>query len=215
MFSANTILQSGGLIVVALVIFAETGLLVGIIFPGDSLLLAGGILAAQHKLSIYWLTILCIVAAIVGYQTGYYIGKKAGPRVFSREDGLLFKREYVQRTQAFFKQHGGKTILLARFVPYVRTFVSVIAGVGHMNRRVFGFYNVLGGVLWAGGVTLASYWLGSKIPNIDKYLLVAVVASLVIFHGGLFWHLWHDPRRRRQVKKDIAADWRYFFGKKS
>jgi len=214
MFSANTILQSGGLAVVALVIFAETGLLVGIIFPGDSLLLAGGLLASQHKLNIYWLVSLCILAAIVGYQTGYYIGRKAGPRVFSRQDGLLFKKEYIERTRTFLRRHGGKTILFARFIPYVRTFVSVIAGVGRMDRRLFAIYNVLGGILWVGSVTLASYWLGSRVPNVDKYLLAAVVISLVLFHSGLFWHVLHDPARRKSFKRDLAADWHYFFDRK-
>lgn len=213
MFSPDTILQSGGLLVVALVIFAETGLLFGIIFPGDSLLLAGGLLASQGKLSIEWLVGLTIVAAIAGYEMGYYIGQKSGPRVFRREEGLLFKKEYIERTEKFFKRHGGKTIIMARFVPYVRTFVPVVAGVGKMNRRFYTTYNIFGGILWAGGMTLASYWLGSNIPNFDKYIIITVVASLVIFHAIIFWHLLHNSERRKRLKEDLRKDWDHLFGK--
>ena len=198
----------------AFVIFAETGLLFGIIFPGDSLLLAGGLLAAQGKLSIEWLVIMTIVAAIAGYQTGYYIGRKAGPRVFKRKDGLLFRKEYVEKTSDFFGRHGGKTIILARFVPYVRTFVPVVAGVGHMNRKLYATYNIIGGLLWAGGVTLASYWLGSNIPNFDKYIVITVVLSLIIFHAVIFWHLLHNADRRKNFKRLLREERDYYFPKK-
>lgn len=215
MFSPNTILEAGGLIAVSIVIFAETGLLFGIIFPGDSLLLAAGLLAAQHKLNIGWLVGMTIIAAIAGYQMGYYIGRRAGPRVFKRQDGLFFRREYVERTSRFFARHGGKTIILARFVPYVRTFVPVVAGVGHMDRRLYATYNVIGGALWAGGVILASYWLGSNIPNFDKYILITVVLSLVIFHSVIFWHIMHNAERRNNFKRLLKEERDYYFPKKS
>ncbi|MBX4190977.1 DedA family protein [Candidatus Saccharibacteria bacterium] len=213
MFSPSTILEAGGLIAVALVIFAETGLLFGIVFPGDSLLLAGGFLAAQGKLDINWLIALTMIAAIAGYQTGYDIGEKAGPRVFKRKDGLFFRKEYVERTSDFFSRHGGKTIILARFIPYVRTFVPVVAGVGHMSQKSFAIYNFIGGVLWAGGLTLLSYWLGSNIPNFDKYILITVLVSLTVFHATIFWHLLHNADRRRNFKRQLGEEWKYFFGR--
>ncbi len=217
MFSPDTILQSGGLLVVALVIFAETGLLFGIIFPGDSLLLAGGLLAAQNpdKFSIEWLVAVAVVASIAGYQMGYYIGQRFGPRVFKRPDGLFFKKEYVEKTTDFFSRHGGKTIVLARFIPYVRTFVPVVAGVGNMNKRLYLTYNIIGGTLWAAGVTLTSYWAGSNIPNFDKYVLITVVAGLVLFHGTIFWHLLHNADRRRNFWKSLREEWNYYLGKKT
>lgn len=211
MFSPHTILESGGLLAVALVIFAETGLLFGIIFPGDSLLLAAGLLASQHRLNLEWLVALTIIAAIAGYQVGYAIGRRAGPRIFKRKNGLIFRQEYVEKTTSFFGRHGGKTIILARFVPYVRTFVPVVAGVGSMNRKLYAVYNVVGGALWAGGVVLASYWLGSRIPNFDKYILITVVASLVIFHATIFWHLLHNAERRGRVKTALKEDFDYLF----
>jgi membrane-associated protein len=213
MFSPDTILQGGGLLLAALVIFAETGLLFGIIFPGDSLLLAGGFLASQGKLNLYWLIALTLIAAVAGYQTGYYIGKKSGPRVFKRKDGILFKHEYVQRAQNFFDKHGGKTIIMARFIPYVRTFVPVVAGVGSMNKKAYAFYNLAGAVLWVPGLIMLSYWLGNTIPNFDKYILITVVGSLIIFHGVIFWHLLHDHASRQKLKKALREEWHHFFGK--
>ena len=197
----------------ALVIFSETGLLFGFVFPGDSLLLAGGLLASQGKFNIVWLIAVVIIASIAGYESGYYIGKKSGPRVFKRQDGLLFRHEYIERTQKFFKNHGGKTILLARFVPYVRTFVSVVAGVGGMDKRLYSIYNVLGGILWAGGLTLLSFWLGSNIPNFDKYILVTLVICFILFHAVLFWHLFHDKKRRQQFAKALREEWNYLFNR--
>ena len=154
-----------------------------------------------------------IIAAIAGYHAGYWVGRKAGPRVFKRQDGLFFREEYVVRTEKFFEKHGGKTIVLARFIPYLRTFTPIVAGVGSMNRRFYNTYNVIGGVLWAGGLTLASYWLGNNVPNVDKLILIVVVGSLVIFHAGLFWHLLQNPHRRQQFKTGLREEWNYLFGK--
>ena len=205
MFSANTIIHSGGLLLIAFVIFAETGLLFGFIFPGDSLLLLAGLWASRHSLNLATLLPSVIIAAILGYEAGYEIGQRFGIKLFSRKDGLFFKAEYVERTQAFLGRHGGKTILLARFVPYVRTFASAIAGVAKMDRRVFAFYNIVGGILWAGGVTMAGYWLGQRLPNnIDKYIVVAVIVGLVILHGGTFWHIWRDQQRRANFKRALG-----------
>ena len=214
MFSADTILQAGGIITVALVIFAETGLLFGFIFPGDSLLLVAGLFASQHKLSIEWLVPAVVLASIIGYQTGYYVGKRFGPRVFSRQDGLFFRREYISKTQDFFNRRGAATVLLARFIPYVRTFVAVVAGIGSMNTRTFAAYNIVGGVLWAGGVTLVGYWLGNTVPNFDKYLVISVVAALVLFHTGAFWHILRNQDRRNRFKQALIEEYNHFFKRK-
>jgi membrane-associated protein len=154
-----------------LIIFAETGLLIGFFLPGDSLLFTAGILASQGDLNIFVITIGCFIAAIVGDQVGFNIGKRMGPALFRRPDSRLFKQEYIDRTKEFFERHGPKTIVLARFVPIVRTFAPMLAGVGEMRYRVFVTYNVIGATLWAVGVTLAGYFLSELIgDSIDRYL---------------------------------------------
>ncbi len=171
-----------------LIIFAESGLLIGFFLPGDSLLFTAGLLAATAEendlnLNIWVLLIGCFVAAVLGDQVGYMFGNKVGPSLFRRENSRLFKQEYVQRTKDFFEHHGPKTIILARFVPVVRTFAPVLAGVGEMRYRVFLRYNVVGAFLWAVGVTSAGYILGETVPSVDKYLLpiifVIVILSLI------------------------------------
>jgi membrane-associated protein len=134
MINVDSILQGGGLLAVALIIFAECGLLLGFFLPGDTLLIAAGVFAAQGKLPIALLLPIVAIAAIAGYQVGYLIGERAGPRVFKRKDGLLFREEYVDRAQDFFTRHGGKAILLARFIAVVRTFVPLVAGIGIIQR---------------------------------------------------------------------------------
>src|SRR3990167_3317071 len=211
-FDVYTLVQGGGILIIALIIFSETGLLFGLLLPGASLLLAAGLFAARtDHLPIAWLVPSLVIAAIAGYHVGYWVGRKAGPRVFKREDGLFFRREYVKKTEDFFKRHGGKTILLARFVPYIRTFVPVVAGVGGMNKQSYNTYNVAGGILWAGGVTLASYWLGHNVPNIDRLILVVVIGSLIAFHAGLIWHIVHSPQRRQRFKTGLREEWNYLF----
>ena len=214
MLDAQTILQGGGLIAVALVVFAETGLLLGLLLPGDSLLIAAGLLAAKGNLPVLWLVILVTLAAILGYHVGYWVGVKAGPRIFRRQDGLFFRHEYVSRTETFFKKHGGKTILAARFVPYLRTIAPVVAGVGSMNRSLYNFYNIMGAILWVPGLILSSYWLGHNVPNIDKVIFVVILTGLVVFHTGLFWHLLHSPHRRAQFKTGLREEWNYLFKNK-
>jgi membrane-associated protein len=164
-----------------LIIFAETGLLVGFFLPGDSLLFTAGLLASQGHLDIALVVIGCFVAAVLGDATGYTIGARAGPRLFRREDSRFFKQEYVERTKGFFDRHGAKTVLLARFVPIVRTFTPVMAGVGTMRRRTFTLYNVVGAFVWTVGVTMLGYALASTIgDSVDKYLLPAVAVIILV-----------------------------------
>ena len=164
-----------------LIIFAETGLLVGFFLPGDSLLFTAGILANQGKLNLAVILIGCFVAAVVGDQLGFTIGQKTGPALLRRPDSKLFKREYIDRTEDFFDQHGAKTIVLARFVPVVRTFAPVVAGIGKMSRRTFFSFNVFGAFIWVFGVTLAGYALADAIgDSIDKYLYPLIAAIIII-----------------------------------
>ncbi len=164
-----------------LIIFAETGLLVGFFLPGDSLLFTAGILANQGKLNLAAILLGCFAAAVIGDQVGFTIGQQTGPRLLRRPDSKLFKREFIDRTEDFFDQHGAKTIVLARFVPVVRTFAPVVAGVGKMSRRTFFSFNVIGAFVWVFGVTLAGYWLADAIgDSIDTYLYPLIGAIIVI-----------------------------------
>src|SRR5664279_1120387 len=174
-------LRSFGTIGLIAIIFAESGLLFGFFLPGDSLLFTAGLFAARGDLNLAVVLVGCFLAAVIGYQVGYAFGKKVGPSIFRKPNSKLFKQEYVQRADEFFETHGAKTILLARFVPVVRTFVPVLAGVGKMKYRTFLVYNVIGGLLWAVGVTALGYVLGDQIgaDNIDKYLLPII--AVVIF----------------------------------
>lgn len=163
-----------------LIVFAETGLLIGFFLPGDSLLFTAGILASQGDLNIVVLCVGCFAAAVIGDQVGYTIGQRMGPALFRRPDSRIFKQAYVERTKEFFAKHGPKTIVIARFVPIVRTFAPVLAGVGEMTRRTFLSFNVIGALIWAVGVTLAGYLLSEAIgDDIDRYL-IPLVALIVL-----------------------------------
>jgi membrane-associated protein len=164
-----------------LIIFAESGLLIGFFLPGDSLLFTAGLLSSQDKfgLNIWVLLAGCFGAAVLGDQVGYWFGKRVGPSLFNRPNSRLFKQEYVGRTKDFFDKHGPKTIVLARFVPVVRTFAPILAGVAEMQYRVFFRFNIIGGAIWAIGVTGAGYILGSTVPSIDRYLL-PIIALIVL-----------------------------------
>ncbi len=214
MFNAEHIVQVGGLLAVTLIVFAESGLLIGLILPGDSLLLAAGVFAGRGKLPIVWLVALVIIAAIIGYEVGYEFGKKIGPRLFKRNDGFLFREEYMGRTEKFFKKYGPATVVLARFVAHVRTLLSIIAGASSMDRRQYFIYNVTGSVLWGGGLTLLGYWLGSRVPNVDKYIIISVVVTLGALYAFTLWQLLKNPARRRNLRTGLKEDYRYFFGSK-
>ena len=171
------LIQTLGLLGVVVIIFAESGLLVGIFFPGDSLLFTAGFLASQGYLNIWLLVPLAILATIVGDSVGFWFGTKVGPKIFYREDSWFFHKKHLIRAKQFYEQHGKKAIILARFMPVLRTLAPILAGVGQMNYRVFLAYNIIGGLLWAGGVTLIGFTLGSVIPGIDRYLwpIIAVI----------------------------------------
>ena len=178
---AKDLVSTLGLIGVLGILFAETGLLVGFFLPGDSLLFAAGLFAADGKMSLAALLVGTPVAAIVGSQVGYAIGQASGPRLFSRADSRFFRHEYVERARHHLERFGAaKAIVLARFIPIVRTMLNPVAGVLRVPMRTFVLWNALGGVVWTVGVTLVGYWAGSKIPSIDKYLLPIVVLIVVV-----------------------------------
>lgn len=172
-----------GMIGLLAIVFIESGLLVGFFLPGDSLLFTAGLLSANGTLPDIWILLVTIpIAAIAGDQVGYAIGKKFGPPLFNRPDSRFFKREYVDRSAEFFEKHGPRTVIIARFVPIVRTFVPVMAGTSHMRYRTFVTYNVIGGILWGVGVTLLGYFLGQTefVKNNIEPILLAIVAISVI-----------------------------------
>lgn len=178
-FDLVELIKAAGYLGVFTIVFLESGLLIGFFFPGDSLLFTAGFLASQGYLDIRILIIGCFVFAVLGDSIGYYIGKKLGPKIFTKENSLFFHKKYLERAQKFYDKHGGKTIILARFVPIIRAFAPVVAGVGKMDYRKFLIFNLAGGILWAIGVTLAGYYLGSLIPDVDKYLL-PIVGLIII-----------------------------------
>lgn len=197
----ETIIATGGLALIAFIVFAESGLLFGFFFPGDTLLLLAGILASQGQFSILTVIIVIVVSAIIGGQAGYYIGEKFGPKLFNKKDGILFKAEYVDRSEKFYEKHGGKTIILARFIPIVRTFAPVVAGVGKMDKKRFAFYNIAGSAIWGIGVTLVGYFFGSRIPNLDGIILPVVLAVMVLSFAPAVYHILKDQQSRALLIK--------------
>ena len=206
------------------IIFAESGLFFGFFLPGDSLLLTAGLLASrtdaatgQPILNIFILLPLLAVAAILGDNVGYWFGNKTGPRIFNRENSRLFKRKNLLAAKAFYDKHGGKTIVLARFMPFIRTFAPIVAGAVEMEYRRFVFFNFFGGLLWAVGVTLVGFGLGKAASNVapetvDKYFLILVVAVIFVSALPAMIHIWRDNReeilrrlRRRPAPPAVEA----------
>ena len=187
-YDVQALVRIGGLVLIAAVVFAETGLLVGFFLPGDSLLVTAGIYCTSigdkpPLLSLPLVLLGCTIAAIVGDTVGYWIGAKAGPRIFTREQSLFFSRKHLLRTKEFYERHGGKTIVIARFMPFVRTFAPVVAGVGKMSYRRFISFNVFGGIGWVLSMTLLGFTLGKVYPpitkQIDKVIIVIIFVSLL------------------------------------
>lgn len=164
-------IQTGSYVGLAFLVFAESGLLIGIFLPGDSLLFAAGLIAAGGFFSIAPLILIIVASAIVGDSVGYWFGTHMKGRLFENKDARFFKQEYVERTEKFYEKYGGRAVILARFVPIVRTLAPILAGMGSMRYRTFVSYNVIGGLLWGAGMTLIGYLLGSVIPESEKYIL--------------------------------------------
>jgi membrane-associated protein len=184
-YNVPELIRLGGMTGLVLVVFAETGLMVGFFLPGDSLLVTAGLFAARGNLDITWLNLALCAAAILGDATGYWIGYRAGQALYSRPNSFFFRREHLIKTHEFYERHGGKTIVIARFMPIIRTFAPVVAGAASMTYKRFAAYNVAGGVAWVLSMTLTGYFLGRTVPNIDKnlHLLVAGVIFLSLLPG--------------------------------
>jgi membrane-associated protein len=179
-YDVEGIIRWGGLLMLVAIVFAETGLLVGFFLPGDSLLVTAGVFAAAGHLNIWTLLAALSAAAVIGDQVGYYIGRSTGPKIFRREDSLFFKRAHLMRAHAFYEKHGGKTIIIARFVPIIRTFAPVVAGVAEMDYRRFVSFNVIGGLLWVWSMCLIGFTLGSAIPDIQRNIHIVIVVVVIL-----------------------------------
>jgi len=190
------LIQTVGLAGILAIVFAESGLFFGFFLPGDSLLFTAGLFASQGYFSITWLAIGCIVAAIVGDSVGYAFGRRVGPALFSKEDSFFFHKKHIDRASAFYAKYGVKTIILARFVPVVRTFAPIVAGIGQMRYRTFITYNIVGGVLWAGSMTLGGFFLGSLVPNSEKYLHLIIIGIIATSFIPILLE-WMKARRAR------------------
>jgi membrane-associated protein len=201
----SELIQSGGLLVIALIVYAESGMMVGFFLPGDTLLISAGILAASGQFPIELTIAVIALAAVLGDNTGYIIGKTAGKRLFRKKDGIIFRQEYVQKAEKFYEKHGAKTLLIAHYVPIVRSFAPLVAGIAHMNRLQFFVYDLIGAVSWAVILTLLGYLFGSRIPNLESYLHYVLLGVIVISFGPVIWHIIKDPKVRRGLRDRFAT----------
>ncbi|MES2314581.1 MAG: DedA family protein [Patescibacteria group bacterium] len=176
----QTLIAVAGLVGIIGIVFAETGLFFGFFLPGDSLLFTAGLLASEHHLPLAGLLIGAFIAAVAGDSVGYAFGKKVGPAIFTKEDSIFFDKKHIARAQHFYEKYGKKTIILARFLPIIRTFAPIVAGVGMMPYRVFIAFNIIGALLWTGGMILLGYVFGSLIPNPDRYIIPMVIVIIVL-----------------------------------
>lgn len=199
--SLTEIIPAIGYIGVAAIIFGESGLLIGFFLPGDSLLFTAGFLASQGIFDIRILVFLSFAAAVLGDSVGYAFGHKMGKKLFRKENSLFFHKDHLQKAKLFYEKHGKKTIVLARFLPFIRTFAPIVAGIGDMHYPTFVVYNLIGGVLWAIGLTLAGYFLGNLIPDVDRYLLPIIVLIIIVSVAPQAFHILRNKNHRKQLVK--------------
>lgn len=195
----KALIQAIGYLGVFTMVFLESGMMFGFFFPGDSLLFTAGFLASQGFFDITILIVGCFTMAVAGDSAGFYLGHKFGRQLFSRQDSLFFHKDHLIRAEQFYLKHGGKTIILARFVPVIRAFAPVAAGIGSMNYSAFLFYNILGGILWAIGISLAGFYLGSIIPDVDKYLLPTVALIILASISPGIYHAIKNNKSRQKI----------------
>ena len=204
LYDVQGLIRWGGILGVCTIVFIETGFFVGFFLPGDSLLVTAGVFAAAHLLDLKTLVSLSVVCAIAGDQLGYWIGRSAGPALFKREDSLIFKRRHLDRAHAFYERYGGKTVILARYVPVIRTFCPPVAGAAGMPYSRYFTYDIIGGLLWVGTMELGGYFLGSLVPNIDKriHYVIAVVVFLSLLPALIGW--WNERRKHKRSALDVS-----------
>lgn len=199
-YDVKSLVMWAGYIGLVIIVFAETGLLVGFFLPGDSLLVTAGLFAATGELNILYLNLLLIPAAILGNIVGYWIGRKAGPRIFKREQSLLFRKDYIIKTKEFYEKHGASTMIITRFMPILRTFAPVVAGIGGMDYRKFTMYNIIGALAWILSMTLIGYYLVKLVPgiehHIEKVIIVVVFLSLL---PGIIKFLKHKFGKKKEA----------------
>lgn len=197
----KTLIETIGLIGLFTMVFLESGMLIGFFFPGDSLLFTSGFLASQGLFDIRALVTGYFIAAIAGDSIGYYLGHRFGRKLFEKKSSLFFRQDHLRKTEAFYEKHGGKTVILARFIPVVRAFAPVVAGVSNMKYSTFFFYNVFGAAFWAIGITLMGYYLGQAIPDVDKYLLPIIALIILISIAPAFIHVIRNKNDRNNLLK--------------
>ena len=195
------LLSTFGYLGLVIIILIDCGLPIGIFFPGDSLLISAGILASQGHMNIIAVIIISFVAAVIGYGSGYFFGDKVGKRLFDRPNSQFFSHERLTRAQAFFEKYGAQSIILARFIPFVRTFAPIVAGTSSMPYRKFMTYNVIGGISWAIIVPLLGFGLGRVVPHIDRYLLPVIIVVLLSSFVPAIWHVTGQRMKNRNEKK--------------
>lgn len=191
-FDILQLVETAGYIGLTAIVFAESGLFFGFFFPGDSLLFTAGFLASQGIIHIWTLIPLLIVAAIAGDSVGYWIGRKFGQWLEHKEDTWYYKKEHLKRAEKFYDKHGAKTIFLARFLPIIRTFAPIAAGIASMAYSTFISYNIFGGIFWVLTVSLAGFYLGNIIPNVDQYLYPILAVIIIVSLIPAFWHWYQD-----------------------
>ncbi len=198
MLDPANIIQTVGIVGIILIVFLETGVFLGFFFPGDSLLFTAGLFAFQGFFDVKILIAGCIVAAVLGDFVGYWTGKKFGRKLFEKDKGFFFKKKRLIETEEFYEKHGRFTIIIARFVPIVRTFAPIVAGIGRMKYKTFTSYNIVGGILWVSLMIMAGYFLGSLVPNLDKYIIP--IALLIIFISVIPVIIKFFPKRKKESK---------------
>jgi membrane-associated protein len=204
-FDITALIKSLGYTGVFAAVFAESGLLVGMFLPGDSLLFTAGFLASQSVLNFPLLLVVTFVAAVAGDTTGYITGKRYGHKVFKKDDALFLNKKHIERSEAFYAKHGGKTLILARFTPVVRTIAPILAGVGKMTYRKFFVFNLIGAFLWAVGVTSLGYFLGSVIPDVERYIIPGVIIIVAVSIIPSMLHFLRDVENRNKIKAAASS----------
>jgi membrane-associated protein len=204
-YNVPELIRLGGMLGLILIVFAETGLMIGFFLPGDSLLVTAGLFAARGDFDIVRLNVALIAAAIAGDATGYWIGYRAGQALYNRPNSFFFRRSHLIKTHEFYEKHGGKTIVIARFMPILRTFAPVVAGAATMTYRKFAMYNVLGGIGWVASMTLTGYYLGLAVPDLERHIhiVVAIVIFLSLLPGIIaFARTWLQGRRAERAPSE-------------
>ena len=207
-YDLEALIQSVGLVGIFLIVFAESGLLIGFFLPGDSLLFTAGLLAspAFDILDLWPLIMFAWIAAVLGDNVGYEFGKRVGRNLYEKKDSKFFKKEHLRKAEKFYEKHGPKAIVLSRYLPFIRTFAPIVAGMAKMDHKKFTLYNFLGGTVWVWSIILLGYYLGTVIPNVDVYILptVLIIISISIIPGII--HFVRENRRNKKNEADLTPD---------